>query len=148
MAIIKTPEVSLSNLWTEYGFVPSKISLLAKISTRFFFDLVPPWTDIPEALFKTTKLSLLSIIWSSFDLIISFEGENLIFFWWIVYLNSMLNIFISSFVFTLKELLTFFLLSFIFPVLKYFSTSPCGIFPIFNLNHLSKRISLHVESTM
>ena len=62
MAIIKTPEVSLSNLCTEYGFVPSKISLLAKISTRFFFDLVPPCTDMPDALFKTTKLSLLSII--------------------------------------------------------------------------------------
>jgi len=54
--------VSLSNLWTEKGFVPSKILLLAKISTRFFFDLVPPCTDMPEALFKTTKLSLLSII--------------------------------------------------------------------------------------
>ena len=93
-AIIKTPEVSLSNLWTEYGFVPSKISLLAKISIRFFFDLVPPCTDMPEALFITTKLSLLSIIWSSFDFTISFEGKNLIFFCWIVSLNSMLNIFI------------------------------------------------------
>ena len=56
------PEVSLSNLWTEYGFVFLKISLLEKISTRFFFDFVPPCTDIPDALFNTTKLSLSSII--------------------------------------------------------------------------------------
>ena len=37
--------------------------------------------DVPrENLFITTKLSLLSIIWSSFDFTISFDGINLIFF--------------------------------------------------------------------
>ena len=55
-----------------------KISLLANISIRFFLDLVPPCTEIPEFLFMTTKLSLSSIIWSSFDFIISFDGLNFI----------------------------------------------------------------------
>ena len=77
-AIIKTPDVSLSNLWTEKGFVFSKISLFANISSKFFLDLVPPWTEIPELLFKTIKSSLLSIIKLSFSLTISWEGWNLI----------------------------------------------------------------------
>ncbi len=79
-AIIKTPDVSLSNLWTEWGFDPLKISLLANISIKFFFDFVPPWTEIPVLLFKTIKSSLLSIIKSSFDLTISFEGIKDFFF--------------------------------------------------------------------
>ena len=79
-AIIKTPDVSLSNLWTENGLLPSKILLFVKISTKFFFDLVPPCTDIPALLFKTIKLSLSSMIKSSFDFIISFDGLNIFFF--------------------------------------------------------------------
>ena len=88
---MKTPDVSLSNLWTEYGFVPWKISLLAKISTKFFFDLVPPWTEIPELLFNTTNLSLLSMIRSSLNLITSLDGSNFVFFWTMVSLKSKLK---------------------------------------------------------
>ena len=147
-AIINTPDVSLSKRWTENGFVSWKISLLEKISTRFFFDLVPPWTDMPELLFKTIKFSLLSIIRFSFDFIISFVGWNLIFFWKLVSLNSMLNKSTLSLVLILCELLIFFLFNFTLPKRKYFSISPWGIFPNLNLIHRSIRISLHVESTM
>ena len=73
-AIKKTPDVSLSSLCTEKGFEVSKILLLANMSIKFFFDLVPPCTDIPELLFNTTKSSLLSIIKSSFSLITIFVG--------------------------------------------------------------------------
>ncbi len=101
LAIIKTPDVSLSSLWTEKGFVFWKISLLANMSTRFFLDLVPPWTEMPELLFNTIKSSLLSIIKSSFSLMTSSEGINFIFFWTIVFLlSSLLSIRFSSFLYS------------------------------------------------
>ena len=108
LAIIKTPDVSLSSLCTENGLVSWKISLRANISTRFFLDFVPPWTEIPELLLRTMKSSLLSIINSSFSLITSSEGTNLIVFWTIVSLKSKLNKSIMSPVFTLWELLFFY----------------------------------------
>ena len=61
--------------------MPSKTLLFANISIKFFLDLVPPWTEMPELLFNTIKLSLLSIIKSSFDLIIIFDGLYFIFDW-------------------------------------------------------------------
>ena len=128
--------------------MPWKISLLANISTKFFFDLVPPCTEMPELLFNTIKFSLLSIIWSSLDFIISFDGSNFIFFWTIVSLKSKLKKLTISFVLTLVELLIFFLFILIFPDLKYFSINPYGILPILSLVQRSIRISLHVESTV
>ena len=40
------------------------------------------------------------------------------------------------------------LFNLIFPILKLLSIKLCGIFPSLYLNHLSKRILLHVESTI
>ena len=77
---MKTPDVSLSNLCTEYGLLSLNILLLENISIKFFFDFVPPWTAIPDSLFTTIKFSLSSIIKSSFSLMISFVGLNFIFF--------------------------------------------------------------------
>ena len=114
-AIIKTPEVSLSNLWTENGFVPWNISLFANISTKFFFDFVPPWTDIPALLFKTIKSSLLSMIRSSLDFITSMDGLNCFLSCLIFSLKSKLKSSILSFVLILKELFIFFLFILIFP---------------------------------
>ena len=107
-AIIKTPDVSLSNLWTEYGFVPSNILLFLKISIKFFFDLVPPCTEIPESLLITIKSSLFSIIDFSLDLIIVLENLKFIFLLLDFSLKSKLNNSTLSFKLTLVELFTFF----------------------------------------
>src|SRR6056300_301147 len=94
------------------------------------------------------KFSLSSIIRFSFSLITWSVGWYLIFFCKIFSLKLILNVWISNPVFILKELLTFFLLTLIFPDLRLFSTRLCGMLPSLFLIHLSKRISLHVSSTM
>ena len=87
LASMKIPEVSLSNLCTENGFVFWKISLLEKISTKFFLDLVPPCTAKPDFLLITIKSSLLSIIRFSFSFMILVDGVNLILLLAILFLN-------------------------------------------------------------
>ena len=62
LAIIKIPDVSLSKRCTVKGLFSLKNLLFEKISIRFFFDLVPPCTGIPDFLLTTIKSSLLSII--------------------------------------------------------------------------------------
>ena len=146
-AIIKTPDVSLSNLWTEYGFVPSNILLFLKISIKFFFDLVPPCTDIPDSLLTTMKSSLLSIMEFSFALIITLEGLKFIFFAITFSLISILNKSTLSFVLPFVELFAFFLFSLIFPVLSFFSIKPWGIYPNLFLKNLSRRMLFNVAST-
>ena len=46
-AIIRTPEVSLSSLWTIKGLEFSKYFVFLRISIIFFSDLVPDWTGSP-----------------------------------------------------------------------------------------------------
>ena len=70
------PDVSLSKRCTEKGLLSLKNLLFENISIRFFFDLVPPWTGMPEFLLTTIKLSLLSIINFSFFLTISDVAVN------------------------------------------------------------------------
>ena len=81
--------------------------LRENISIKFFFDFVPPCTEIPEDLFKTTKSSLLSIISFSLDLTVSKFGINLFLFLFSFNLKLKLNRFILSFKLSLVELLTF-----------------------------------------
>ena len=52
-----------------YGLEFLKTSLFDKLSTKFLFDLVPPWTGKPGGLFITTKFSLFSIIKLSLEYI-------------------------------------------------------------------------------
>mgnify|MGYP006167673457 CR=1 FL=1 len=79
-AIIKTPEVSLSNLWTIKGFVFKKYLESFKTSITFLKDLVPAWTAIPNGLFITIKLLLSSKTKSSYWPTSLVEGLYLIFF--------------------------------------------------------------------
>ena len=62
LAIIKTPEVSLSNRWTIKGFLSKKYFVSFKTSIIFLNDFVPDWTAIPAGLFITMKFSLFSRI--------------------------------------------------------------------------------------
>ena len=62
LATIRTPEVSLSNLWTINGLVFSKYFESFKTSIIFLNDLVPAWTAMPRGLFITIKFLLFSKI--------------------------------------------------------------------------------------
>ena len=146
-AIKNIPDVSLSNLCTGYGLSSLKILLFEKISIRFFFDFVPPWTDMPACLLRTIKSSLFSIIKFSFSWIIVSDGSNFDFLDIIFFLISKLCNSIKSFVWSLTELLIFFLLILILPLLRLFSIKLWGIDPNYFRRNLSTRIPVYVVST-
>ena len=68
------------------------------MSIKFFFDLVPPCTDIPALLFKTIKSLSSSMIRSSLDLITSLDGLKSFFSYLIFSLKSKLKSSILSLV--------------------------------------------------
>ena len=60
-ATIKSPVVSLSNLWTGKGLELLNSFVDFNISKIFLKDFVPDCTEIPGGLLIITKLSLFSI---------------------------------------------------------------------------------------
>ena len=74
LATIRIPVVSLSILWTGYGYVSLNSLVLFNISKMFLFDLVPDWTEIPAGLLITEKLGLSSINIFEEKIISFFDG--------------------------------------------------------------------------
>ena len=142
LATIRTPVVSLSILWTVYGWESLKYLLLPNISIMFLRDLVPDWTEIPDGLFIIIKFSLSSITSSFVDEISLFVALYLslkvlfLLVWGLKFI-----ILIWSFFLSLYELFCFLLLTLILPFLIFFSINACGTLHILFLIHLSKRVS-------